>query len=169
MREDVNISSTSYRIFISTTGSSAMTNRKELMEHRKHKRFKVKHGAIAMIRLLPAQPEQIMDMGMGGDTLAAKPKYCQIINISKGGLVLRYIDRNGELNEPFKLNVSFVQDSISFTYLKYVSCKTDWTSHEASKSSSSRVKTKQRGVQFGEMTPHQTSQLNRFIQKYTIR
>ncbi len=146
-----------------------MTNRKELMEHRKHKRFKVKHGAIAMIRPLPAKPEQTKDISMRGNALAAKPKFCQIINISKGGLVLRYIDRNGELNEPFKLNVSFVQDSISFTYLKYVSCKTVWTSHEASKPSSSRVKTMQRGVQFGEMTPHQASQLDRFIQKCTIR
>jgi len=146
-----------------------MTNRKELMEHRKHERFKVKSGAIAMIRPLPAQPEQIMDMGMGGNALAAKPKYCQIINISKGGLALRYIDKNGVLNEPFKLNVSFAQDSISSTYLKYAPCKTIWTSHEASKPSSSRVKTKQRGVQFGEMTPHHASQLDRFIQKCTIR
>jgi len=146
-----------------------MTNRKELMERRKHKRFKVKSGAIAMIRPLPAKPEQIMDMGMGKNALTAKPKYCQTINISKGGIAFRYIDRNGELNEPFELNVSFVQDSISFTYLKYVPCKTVWTSHEASKPSSSQVKTKQRGVRFGKMTPHQTSQLNRFIQKYTIR
>ena len=146
-----------------------MTGKKELMDRRKHKRFKVKSGAIAMIRTSPAQPEQIKDMSMDGNALAAKPKYCQIMNISKGGLAFRYIDRNGELNEPFKLNVSFAQNSISFTYLKYVPCKTIWTSHEAGKPSSSRVKTMQLGVQFVEMTTHQTSQLDRFIQKCTIR
>jgi len=146
-----------------------MTNKKEFAERRKHERFKVKSGAIAMIRPSPAKPEQTKDMGMGGNALAAKPKYCQIINISKGGLAFRYIDRNGKLSEPFKLNVSFAQDSISFTYFKYVPCETVWTSHEASKPSSSRVKTMQRGVQFKELIRHQTSQLDRFIQKCAIR
>jgi len=131
-----------------------MTNKKEFAERREHKRFKVKNGAIAMIKL---------------NALATKLRYCQIMNISKGGLTLRYIDRNGELNKPFELNVLFAKDNISFTYLKYVPCKTVWTSHEASKPSSSRVKTKQRSVQFGEMTPHQLSQLDRFLEKCTIR
>ena len=116
-----------------------------------------------MIKNLPVKSEQTKDISMGKNALAAKPKYCQIINISKGGIAFRYIDRNGELNEPF------AQDSISFTYLKYVPCKTVWTSHEASKPSSSRVKAKQQGVQFVEMTTHQISQLDRFIQKCTIR
>jgi hypothetical protein len=125
------------------------------VERREHERFKVKNGAIVMIRPLNSD--------------ATTQKYCLIMNISKDGLAFRYIDRNGELNEPFKLNVSFAQDSISFTYLKYVPCKTVWTSHEASKPSSSHLKTMQRGVQFGEMTPNHASQLDRFIQKYAIR
>jgi hypothetical protein len=116
-----------------------------------------------MIKNLPVKSEQTKDISMGKNALAAKPKYCQIINISKGGIAFRYIDRNGELNEPF------AQDSISFTYLKYVPCKTVWTSHEASKPSSSQVKTKQRGMKIGKMTPHQASQLDRFIQKCAIR
>ena len=73
-----------------------MTNKKEFVERREHERFKVKSGAIAIIRL---------------NALATKLRYCQIMNISKGGLTLRYIDRNGELNKPFELNVSFVKDN----------------------------------------------------------
>ena len=146
-----------------------MTNRKELMERRKHERFKVKSGAIAMIKPLLAKPEQTKDTSTGKNVLATKLKYCQIINIGKGGLAFRYIDKNGKLNKAFELNVSFAQDSISLTYLKYAPCNTVWTSHEASKPSSCRVKTKQRGVQFGEMTPHQASQLDRFIQKCVIK
>ena len=95
-----------------------MTGKKELMERREHERFKIKHGAIAMIRPLPAQPEQTKDISMGGNALAAKPKFCQIINISKGVPALRYIDRNGESNESFKLNVSFAQDSIKPSTIK---------------------------------------------------
>ena len=131
-----------------------MTGKKEFAERRGHERFKVKSGAIAMIKL---------------NALATKIRYCQIINISKGGIAFRYIDRNGELNEPFELNVSFVKDSISFTYLKYVPFKSVCVSSVDSKNSSSRVKTKQRSVQFGEMTLHQLSQLDRFLEKCTIR
>ena len=131
-----------------------MTNRKEFVERRDNERFKVKSGAIAMIRL---------------HALATTHKYCQIINISKEGIAFRYIDKNGGLNEPFELNVSFAKDSISFTYLKYAPCKTVWVSHAPVKISSSHLITMQQGVQFGEMTLHQTSQLDRFLTKYTIR
>ncbi len=35
-----------------------MSNKIEFIERRKHKRFKVKSGAIAMIKPLPAKPYQ---------------------------------------------------------------------------------------------------------------
>ena len=132
-----------------------MTNKKEFTERREHERFKVKNGAIAMIRPLNA--------------LSTTQKYCQIINISKDGLAFRYIDKNGEFNEPFELDLLFIQDSICFTYLKNVPLKTVWVSHEPSKTSSSHLKTKQLGVQFGKMMPNQISQLDRFLEKCTIK
>jgi len=162
----------SYRIFIPTIGSLAMTNIKDFNERRKHERFKVKSGAIAMIKTLPIKPKQTMDMSMGENPSVAKHKYCQIINISKGGLAFRYIDKNSELNEPFELDVLFAQDRICLTYLKNVQCKTVWVSHAshaAGKTSSSHLITIQRGVQFGEMTSHQASQLDSFLKRYTIR
>ena len=146
-----------------------MTNKKEVVEYRDHERFKVKSGAIAMIRPLPAKQEHSKDMSIDGNALVAKAKYCQIINISKDGLAFRYIDRNGKSNEPFELDVLFIQDSICFTYLKNVPFEIVWTSHEASKNSSSHLRTKLLGVQFGKMMPNEISQSDRFIQKCTIR
>jgi hypothetical protein len=132
-----------------------MTIKKGFAERRKHERFKVKSGAIAMIRPLNAP--------------VTTQKYCQIINISKGGLAYRYIIRNGESNKPVKLDVLFIQDSICSVYLKDVSSKTVWVSHIDSKTSFSRATIKERGIQFGEMMPNQISQLDRYIKKCTIR
>jgi len=132
-----------------------MTNNKEFAERRKHERFKVKNGAIAMIRL--------------SNILATTQKYCQIINISKGGLAYRYIIRNDESNEPVKLDLLFIQDSICSAYLKYVSLKTVWVSNVDSKTSFSKLKTIEQCVQFGKMTLQQESQLDRFLEKCTIR
>ncbi len=146
-----------------------MTNKKEVVERRKHERLKVKSGAIAMIRPLPAKQEHSKDMSIDGNALVAKAKYCQIINISKDGLAFRYIDRNGKSNEPSELDVLFIQDSICFTYLKNVPFNIIWTSYVASKNSSSHLRTKLLGVQFGKMMPNEISQLDRFIQKCTIR
>jgi len=132
-----------------------MAGKKEFIERKKHERFKVKNAAIAMIRPLNSD--------------AATQKYCQIINISKDGLSFRYIYRKGESNEQIKLDLLFIQDSICFTYLKNVPFEIVWVSNETSKTSSSHLKTRQLGVQFGEMTSHQISQLDRFLEECTIK
>jgi hypothetical protein len=146
-----------------------MTNKKEFVERRKNERFKVKTGAIAMIRPLSAKQEQTKNMSVKGNAFVDRAKYCQIINISNEGLAFRYIDTNGESNEPFELDVLFIQDSICFTYLKNIPFKTVWVSHEPGKTSSSHLKTRELGIQFGEMTHQQKSQLDRFLEKCTIK
>ena len=108
-------------------------------------------------------------MMIDGNAFVARAKYCQIITISNNGLSFRYIDRNGESNEPFELDVLFIQDSICFTYLKNVPFKIAWASPADSKNSSNNLKTKLLGVEFEEMMPNQVSQLDRFIQECTIR
>ena len=132
-----------------------MANRKEFTKRGKHERFKIKNGAIALVKPLNA--------------LATTHKYCQIINISKDGLAFRYIDRKGESNEPVKLDLLFIQDSICSAYLKYVSLKPVWVSHIDSKTSFNQLKIKKQGVEFGEMMPNQIAQLDRFLEKCTIR
>jgi hypothetical protein len=132
-----------------------MTGKKEFTEHRKHERFKVKNGAIAIIRF--------------SNIIATAQKYTQILNISRGGLAFRSIERKGESNNPAKLDLLFIDDSICSTYLKYVPLKTVWVSHINSKNSVNPLKIKKQGVVFGEMTPQQESQLDRFLEECTIR
>jgi hypothetical protein len=145
-----------------------MSSKKEFIEPKDHERFKVKSGAIAMIRTLSAKQDNTKDMSLDGNSLGIMVQYCQIISINKGGLVLRYINKNGRSSEPVELDLLFIQDSICFTYLKNVPVKTVWVSKVDGDNSSSDIKTIQRDVQFGEMTLHQESQLDRFIKKYTI-
>jgi hypothetical protein len=145
-----------------------MTSKKESIEPKDHERFKVKSGAIAMIRPLSATQDNTRDMRLDGNSFDTKLQYCQIISINKGGLLLRYIDKNGKSSEPAELDLLFIQDSICFTYLKNVPVKTVWVSKVADNTSSSDTNTIQRDVQFGEMTRHQESQLDHFIKKYTI-
>jgi len=131
-----------------------MTDKKEFAERRKHERFKVKNGAIAIVNPTNA--------------LAANQKHCQILNISRGGLALRYIIRDGESNESVELDVLFMQD-ICFTFLKRLPFKSAWISHTASETYLSKLRIEQQGVEFGEMTPQQKSQLDRFLEQCTIR
>ena len=132
-----------------------MNNKKEFIERRKHERFKVKNGAIAIIRL--------------SNVLASTQKYGQILNISQSGLAFRYIDRNCESNEPVKLDLLFIHDSICSTYSKYLSLQTIWVSYLDNKISVSELKIKQQGAQFGKMLPKQIAQLDRFLEKCTIK
>jgi hypothetical protein len=132
-----------------------MTNNKEFTERREHERFKVKNGAIAIIRF--------------SNIIATAQKYTQILNISRGGLAFRTIDRKGESNNPAKLDLLFIDDSICSTYLKYVPFKSVWNSYIDRKTSFNPLKIKEQGVEFGEMMPQQESQLDRFLEECTIR
>ena len=145
-----------------------MTNQKEGVGLKKYERFKLKSGAIAIIRALSGKQDRIRDISFDESSLHTKLQYCQIISIDEDGLLLRYIDKNGGSKEPVELDLLFIQDSICFTYLKKVPIKTVGVSQVGGKNSFSHVKTIQRDVRFGEMTLHQKSQLARFIKKYTI-
>jgi hypothetical protein len=132
-----------------------MTGKKEYAECRGHERFKVKTGAIAIIRF--------------SNIIPTAPKYTQILNISRDGLAFRTIDRKGESNKPANLDLLFINDSICSTYLKYVPFKSVWVSRIDSKTSFNQLKIKQQGVEFEGMIPNQISQLDRFLEECTIR
>ena len=121
-----------------------------------------------MIMSAPAALEQIEDMSMGEIALAvlkSKPfKMGQIMNISKGGLAFRYIDREAEAKEPFELDILFAQNAF---HLNNVPFKVVADFAAASEYPFSSIIMQQRGVQFGEMTPHQVSHLDYFIRNYT--
>ena len=127
-----------------------MNKKKAFVEHRKHKRFKVKSGAVAV----------------GFNTGSENIHIGQIMNISKTGLSFRYIETNGKSTEPFELDIAAALDGF---YLKNVPFKTVWVSPVDGHPVFIFLEKKQRGVQFGEMTPHQISQLDHFLHNYTIR
>ena len=141
-----------------------MADRKKIIERRKHPRFKVKRGAVAaMITTSSAKEEQAEDMPMNEGSIATV-QMGQITNISKGGLAFRYFYGETEHNQLFDLDIFSVQDRF---YLKKVPVNTVWVSHAVSKPPSSLLKSQHRGLQFKELTPHQISQLDFFLQNYT--
>ncbi|HUV77435.1 MAG TPA: PilZ domain-containing protein [Desulfobacterales bacterium] len=169
MGDSANLLSNTMRLpndVFSTSEYSAMDNRKEFIERRKHHRFKVKRGAVAaMIKTSSENEEQAPDMPMNEGSIATI-QMGQIINISKGGLVYCYIDGEDEYNKLFDLDILFVQDGF---YLKKVPANTVWVSQAVRKPSSNLLKSKQQGLQFEELTPHQISQLDFFLQNYTLK
>ena len=131
-----------------------MTDDKEGLERRAHKRFKVKSGVTAAV-IEPVNGKDYIYLG-------------EILNISKGGLAFQYADRNGEPKEPYELDILVIKDIVRFTYFSRIRFKTVWISNLDVELSSDHLKHKQIGIQFEEMTPHQISQLDIFFQKYAI-
>jgi hypothetical protein len=128
-----------------------MNKRKAFVEHRKHKRFKVKSGVSAV----------------GFNTGSEYIHIGQIMNISKTGLSFRYVEIDDESTEPVELDILAALDGF---YLKNVPFETVWVSPVTGNHPAFiLLEKKQRGVQFKEMTPHQISHLDYFLHNYTIR
>jgi hypothetical protein len=121
-----------------------MTNRKERVERRKHKRFRVQDGAFVI--LSPS------DTGAG-----------RLKNISLGGLMFEYVTVKAPSIDATELEI-FLTDSLF--RLHQVPCQSVWDL-PVYKSSSFSLQKRQCGVQFGELSPHQVSRLEYFIQNHT--
>ena len=121
-----------------------MTNRKDIVERRKHKRFQVLSGTF--VALLP----DYVKLG-------------QIIDISMGGLAFRYMagrePSRGLYLDMFSSDKTFYLGKIPFETIS------DFETQDVPFSS---LATRRCGVQFGELTHIQTSQLEYFIQNHTI-
>jgi hypothetical protein len=121
-----------------------MTDTKVLVERRKHKRFVAKSGAFVILRPF--------DTGAG-----------RLINISMGGLMFEYVSTK----EPSAIATEaeiFVTDSVFRLY--GVPCHSVWDLPIYEMPDMSLHK-RRCGVQFGELSPHQTTQLKYFIDHYT--
>ena len=154
----------------STSGYPAMDDKKESIERRKHPRFKVKRGAVAaIIRPSLVKEFPIKDMPMNDSSIATAPKNIQmgqIINISNGGLAFRHINGNDDNNKLFDLDILSVQDKF---YLKKVPVQIVWASHAVIEPSFSLLKSEELGLRFEELNPRQKSQLDFFLQNYTLK
>jgi serine/threonine protein kinase len=142
-------------------------DRRSGIEHRQHKRFKVKEDAFAMVMSAHAKLEQIKDMSMDDieqAVLEAQPAQMgQIVNISKGGLAFRYIDNQEVSKDLFNLDILFACDAFHLQDIPYKKISDLDT---VGTSSIGIFKMKQQGVQFGKMMPGQISQLDYFIQNH---
>lgn len=122
---------------------------KDLVERRKHKRFQVEDGAFALFR-----PH------WHHSTISGR-----IIDISRDGLAFLYITSKDGSNGSFELSILFAYHSF---YCDNVPVKTISDFEVADETPVSSITTRRRGVQFGELTQDQISQLEYFIQNHTI-
>jgi hypothetical protein len=123
-----------------------VTNRKKIVERRKHKRFQVQEGAFAVLT-----PHFY--------------KRGQIIDISRGGLAFRYT--NNELTPNASSNLGISLADVGF-YLSKVPFKTISDFEIANEVAYSFTTIRRCGVEFGDLTLNQISQLEYFIWNHTI-
>ena len=114
-------------------------------ERRKYTRFRTRNGALIEVR-------------------SHHGKLGEIIDISKGGLAFRYIDIGDRPKGSFELDI-FLKES-GFRLEKVPA--TTISDFQATKYFPfSSTKTRRQGVEFGELTQKQISQLEHFIRNYT--
>ncbi len=131
----------------------SMTKRERFADRRQHKRFQVHDGAFAVLRPRSDIWGQVIDI-VG-----------QIVDISPGGLMLRYIAGENRSHEPFKLDIVLAGDSFRLDNIPFKAVSdTDMTDPL------SLTPTTMRGqsVQFGALTHEQEAQLQYFIQNHAI-
>lgn len=122
-----------------------MIQRKNPVEQRRYKRLQVRDGAFVLL---------------GPDST----KLGRIIDISRGGLSFSHMARAGPSNDLFELDLFLIDTDF---YLSGVPFVTVWDlkTHENPFSS---ITMRRCGVQFGELTPGQRTEIEYFIQDHTL-
>jgi hypothetical protein len=117
-----------------------------LDERRQQKRFKAQEGAFAAL-------------------VAQESRLGQIKDISIRGLSFRYIDSHEKLENADALKIILGDEGL---YLDNVPFKKISDFEIENEFSFSRIKMRQIGLEFGELTAEQKMRLDRFIQYHTI-
>jgi hypothetical protein len=123
-----------------------MLDRSVLDERRQQKRFRAQEGAFAAL-------------------VAQESRLGQIKDISIRGLSFRYIDSHEKLENADALKIILGDEGL---YLDNVPFKKISDFEIENEFSFSRIKMRQIGLEFGELTPGQRDRLNRFIKHHTI-
>jgi hypothetical protein len=121
-----------------------MTKKKPVSERRKYKRFQARNGALVIIK--PS------DIGAG-----------RLIDIGMGGLTFECVTTQVPSTESTRLDI--IAADIAFR-LYELPCQCIWSLMIHSVPTSTLHK-RRCGVQFGELTQSQSSQLEYFIQNFT--
>lgn len=114
-------------------------------ERREYTRFRTRDGALIELR-------------------SHRGKLGEIIDISKGGLAFRYIDIGERPKGFFEIDILLKETGFR---LEKVPAKTISDLRTTKYFPFSSTKTRRQGVQFGELTKKQISQLEHFIRNYT--
>jgi len=120
-----------------------------MVERRKHKRFKVQDRAFVVLGA-PPRPHST--------------KAGQIIDISMGGLAFSYIADDDRSNASSELGIFLADNSFHLRHIPFETIS-DLKTNRVPFSS---ITIRRSGVQFGELTHDQISQLEYFIQNHTI-
>ena len=124
-----------------------VTKRKKIVERRKHKRFQVENGAFAVLT------PHFYNWG-------------QIIDISRGGLAFRYTGKELPPNISCDLGISLANIGFYLGKLPFRAISDFEIGNEVAYSFTT---IRRCGVEFGELTLNQVSELEYFTQKYTTR
>ena len=119
---------------------------KELAERREYKRFRAQDRAFAAF-------------------ISSDKRIGQIIDISRGGLAVFYLDETNQENSSFELEIFSANNGF---HLKQVPFKTISDFEIPSEFHISFISMRRRSVQFGKLSHSQTSQLEYFITNYTL-
>ncbi|HID30727.1 MAG TPA: PilZ domain-containing protein [Desulfobacterales bacterium] len=119
-------------------------------ERRKHRRFQVDNGAFAVL---------------GGLSWShSTQKLGQITDIGMGGLAFSYIASEELSDDSVELNIFLAENRF---HLRKIPFKTIWDI-QTEKVPFSSITMRRSGVEFGELTPDQRSQLKYFIRNHTL-
>jgi len=132
-----------------------MTNNKEIVERKTHKRFRAQDGAFAVAGM-PPHPRCIPPG--------------QIVDVSRGGLAFQYVAGEEEEEEEgpngsFELLILLANTNFHIDKVPFETISDFKIANEVPFSS---ITMRRRGVQFGNLTDKQISQLDYFIRNYTI-
>jgi hypothetical protein len=122
-----------------------MTSKKQVIERRKHKRFRVQDGTFAVLGPRYGKIGQIIDMSMGG-------------------LAFSYIAGEEQGDRSYQLSILLAKDSFHLTSIPF---KTVWDT-EAKEVPFSTLAMRWCGVEFGDLTERQISQMEYFVEKHTV-
>ena len=120
-----------------------MVSNDQIVERRKHKRFKPQINTPVILR-------------------SDKTKAASIVDVSMGGLGFRCIGGEKLMCESMKISILPSEDSF---YLYKIPCRLVW-SRKVEKDHHDPITTRHCGVRFEALTPQGVSQLEHFIQNY---
>ena len=118
---------------------------KQVDERRRHRRYRVQDGTFAVLG-------------------PSSNKVGQVIDLSVGGLAFSYIAGEEQQDQAYELGILLAEDSF---HLTKIPCRTVWDA-EAKDLPFSTLAMRRCGMQFGELTQNQASQLEYFIHHHTV-